>query len=327
MCRFKFRLLVALMTFGIGVLGASSWYSNNCQYTVKDSEYFKLFEPEIIGFNEVVTAKNETYVTAQGFIDEKFLCLDVTKTQQTICTTTLIGSSLEHKNMHFRLWICNEQIKSNCIEYNTIYPDNYNVKVYDYNSNLIDLSHQIKITGSVSVEEGKGHFRNPIGRIERIDNSQNTIIPLSKIDLSLIGHISPKGRVQDLDYNQLPVVEQLIAHDKESIPYLISKLNDETKAKGQVMDFWNDVRVRDVAFFILTDFFTDKSWENPTIEGASFNTFLGCNNKEVPSDHCYYNYIEKHGKTHIKTRWQKIWNDNKDKIFWDEAERCFRIRK
>jgi pseudouridine-5'-phosphate glycosidase len=48
-----------------------------------------------------------------------------------------------------------------------------------------------------------------------------------------MGHIAPKGRIQDTEYNQLPIVEQLTAHGKESIPFLISKLEDETKIEGQ----------------------------------------------------------------------------------------------
>ncbi len=62
-----------------------------------------------------------------------------------------------------------------------------------------------------------------------------------------MGRIAPKSRVQDRDYNQLPVVEQLIAHGKESIPFLISKLDDETKIVGHVIDYWNQVYVGDVA--------------------------------------------------------------------------------
>ncbi len=325
MCKFKSRLFVALLTFGIGVIVVSFWLvkSNSPQVSLKEEEQT---EPEMIGFNEVVSAKDGNYVTVQGWIDIKFLCQDGNDLQNSICKTALVGESPAEKSMYMQLQICNEQIKSSCIDWNPSPPYLSNVKVYDYNSNPIDFYHQIKVTAKISVVEGKGRFANPIGRIESIDNSQNAIIPLSKIDLRLIGHIAPKGRVQDLDYNQLPVIEQLIIHNKESIPFLIDKLTDETKTKGHVVDFWNDVRVGDVAFFILTGFFTDSSWEKSTIEGTSFNSFLGCNNRDVPSDYCFYNYIEKHGRKNIKARWQGIWEKNKDRIYWDEAERCFRVK-
>jgi hypothetical protein len=88
--------------------------------------------------------------------------------------------------------------------------------------------------------------------------------PLSEIDLTNIGPIAPKGRVQDTEYNHLPVVENLIAHGNEAIPFLIAKLDDETKIRGHVFDYWSDVRVGDVAFIILTDFFTDPTWQKTT---------------------------------------------------------------
>jgi hypothetical protein len=42
-------------------------------------------------------------------------------------------------------------------------------------------------------------------------------VPLSQINLSKIGAIAGKGRVQDRDYNNLPVVENLIAHGREAV--------------------------------------------------------------------------------------------------------------
>jgi hypothetical protein len=328
MYRFKTRLLVALLTFGIGVFGVSMWFIKSIvlQTPTEDTKEIKEAEPEIQGFNEVVLAKDRTYVTVQGWIDPKFLCRGETDSEQNICTTYLVGHSPAEESMKIEFLLCDESTKSSCIVHDQT--QTYDkAKLYDYNSDLINLDHQIKITGNVTVEDGQGSFRNPIGRIESIDSAHNAIIPLSKIDLSLVGHF-PKGRAQDLDHYRLPVVEQLIIHNKESIPFLISKLTDETKPKeSHIVCFWNDVRVGDVAFFILTDFFTDNSGEKSTIDGTSFSTFLGCNNKDIPSANCHYDYIKKHGRKHIKTRWQKIWNENKDKLYWDESERCFRVNK
>src|SRR6185295_16929313 len=41
--------------------------------------------------------------------------------------------------------------------------------------------------------------------------SDVAVVPLSQLDLAKIGAVAPKGRVQDTDYNHLPVVEGLIA--------------------------------------------------------------------------------------------------------------------
>jgi hypothetical protein len=147
---------------------------------------------------------------------------------------------------------------------------------------------------------------------------------LSEINLAAIGRIAPKGRVQDREYNQLPVVEGLIAHGKESIPYLISQLDDETKIEGQVQDYWSEVRVGDVALVILIDFFTDKSWQRTTISGVGWDEFLGGeNDASLTGEERLRNYLARRGRKSIKERWQQIWAQHKESIFWDDEERCF----
>lgn len=148
---------------------------------------------------------------------------------------------------------------------------------------------------------------------------------LSELNLAEIGALAPKGRVQDTGYNQLPVVENLIAHGKESIPYLIGRLEDETKAKGHVLDYWSDVRVGDVAFIILTDFFTDSTWRRATIPGAGWDEFLGRRkDANVTSEQLFHNYIANHGRKGIQKKWQQMWDENREKVYWDEKERCFK---
>lgn len=152
-------------------------------------------------------------------------------------------------------------------------------------------------------------------------------IPLSEIDLRSIGHIAPKGRVQDAEYNQLPIVEQLILHGKESIPFLISKLEDETKIESHVLDFWYQVYVGDVALVILSDFFLDKNWKRSTIAGMHWNELLERgNNKSITGEQVLRDYLGRHGRRKIKERWQKVWQQYQDKIFWDEQDRAFKVR-
>ena len=151
---------------------------------------------------------------------------------------------------------------------------------------------------------------------------------LAEINLADIGAIGPKGRVQDTEYKQLPVVERLIAHGKESVPYLISKLDDETKIGGHVVDYWYDVRVGDVALIILTDFFTDSTWQKTTISGVGWDKFLERgDDTNLTGEQLLRNYISKYGRTKIKERWQQIWQEYRNEIQWDEKERCFKVTK
>jgi hypothetical protein len=152
-------------------------------------------------------------------------------------------------------------------------------------------------------------------------------VQLSQIDLTQIGHLTPKGRVQDGDYNRLPVIEQLIAHDKDSIPFLISKLEDETKIEGHIIDYWYQVCVGDVALVILVDFFLDSNWERSSIEGMNWDAFLERGaNKDITGEEVLRNYIERHGRKRIKERWLQAWEKYQERIYWDGQERNFKLR-
>jgi hypothetical protein len=152
-------------------------------------------------------------------------------------------------------------------------------------------------------------------------------VPLSQIDLAKIGHVAPKGRVQDPDYNHLPVVESLIAHGNEAVPFLIGKLDDETRINDHVFAYWSEVRVGDVAFAILTDFFTDPTWQRTTIPNVGYEEFLQLPpNSNLTGEQLLRNYIAKHGRHDITKRWRKIWAQYKDRVHWDEHDRCFKLK-
>lgn len=154
---------------------------------------------------------------------------------------------------------------------------------------------------------------------------------LKQIDLTEIKHISPEGRaqdgsLQDDEFNELPIANELLAHGKDSIPFLIGKLNDETEMNRSVISFWYKVHVADIALAILIDFFTKADGKTSTIQGFSWDEFLERgNDKDSMGEAILRKYIKKHGRKHIKARWQKMWNDNKENIFWDETDRCFKI--
>ena len=149
---------------------------------------------------------------------------------------------------------------------------------------------------------------------------------LSTIDISKIGHIAPKGRVQDKDYNELEVVDDLIANGKNSIPFLISKLDDGTVIRDHVMDFWPEVTVGDVALLILSDFSRDSTWTKETIPGANWEGLLEARqNPDIPFWEYYDTQVRKHGRNWVKAKWEKIWTTYKDRIVWDDHERCFKL--
>jgi hypothetical protein len=125
----------------------------------------------------------------------------------------------------------------------------------------------------------------------------------------------------------LPVVENLIARGNEAVPFLIGKLDDETRIKGHVFDFWYEVHVGDVAFVILTDFFTDPTWQKTTIPGVGYDEFLQRTpNSNATGEQLLRNYIAKHGRHDIANRWRAIWAEYKDHAYWDDNDRCFKVR-
>ena len=168
----------------------------------------------------------------------------------------------------------------------------------------------------------------PSVKIPAAERPQSTVpvIPLSQIDLSAIGVVADKGRVQDTDYNHLPVVENLIAHGNEAIPFLIGKLNDETRIKEHVFNAWTEVHVGDVAFVILTDFFTGPTWQKTTVPGVDYDAFLQRTpNSNLTGEQLLRNYIANHGRDDITRRWRNIWSQYKERVHWDEHDRCFKL--
>src|SRR5829696_9162318 len=63
------------------------------------------------------------------------------------------------------------------------------------------------------------------------------------------------------------VAKELVANGKDSIPFLIGKLDDETEMDRQKHSFWYQLYVGDTALIILTDLFMDESEVNSTIPG------------------------------------------------------------
>lgn len=138
---------------------------------------------ETTGFEEVTGAKDGAHVTLTDWIDQKYLCLDVTETQRDICTTALNRSVSPPQNMEIKLWVCSEERRTNCIVFEPNPENNIDMRkvfVYDNDGDAIDFdgmrliapNHwyadpvRLKLTGKVRVIDGQGRFVEPIEKIE-----------------------------------------------------------------------------------------------------------------------------------------------------------------
>jgi hypothetical protein len=141
----------------------------------------------IYGFEEVTGAKNGQRVTVTAWIDEKFLCQDISEIQREVCTTVFVGPRPNGAagKMIIRLNVCSGERPTNCIVYEK-YPrgwvDLRDVFVYDNEGNTIDFigrvwveppdtlmrisPKRLKLTGKVTVIDGQGGLIEPIEKIE-----------------------------------------------------------------------------------------------------------------------------------------------------------------
>lgn len=196
MRRTLFYILITLLAFGGGVV-AFKYHLQEVEkqkklnYINTVDRWKQEVESLNKGFAELEKANDGDLITVQGFIDEKFLCLDVTEEQPNICTTVLIGNSEEKKSLMIRLNVCNESNNSNCIVWK---PDNKcsagelcseKNRFYDNYGKPTDLIEEVtfsdgfkgytrkdvqfRVTGKVSIEENKPKLLTPIEKIEIIE--------------------------------------------------------------------------------------------------------------------------------------------------------------
>lgn len=149
--------------------------------------------------------------------------------------------------------------------------------------------------------------------------------PALQVDLRHIGPIAPKGRVQDRDYNpRFPEVDRLIAAGPAAIPFLISKLEDETRVEGNPVDFWPKCTVGDVAWMILADFFTTADWKECTVQPA-LGSFI------LPHDQGAYaaweTAIRRYGRKGIRKKVEAVLRPYGTRFVWDAKDLCFRPAK
>jgi hypothetical protein len=195
MRRYIFYFAVALLAFGIGLVVAFVSYLRtdiNVDSIVEQeakqakaiNKLMNEIESENTGFAELSNAKNGDSITVQGYIDEKFLCHDVTDSQTDVCSTVLIGNSQENKSLLIRLKVCDEKNQSNCIVWKpgNLCPNNdfcsNQIRIYDNDSKFVELIERI----------GKNSFTSKniqlkvTGRVSNIGNTPRLMTPIEKLE-------------------------------------------------------------------------------------------------------------------------------------------------
>jgi hypothetical protein len=140
-------------------------------------------------------------------------------------------------------------------------------------------------------------------------------------ELTAPGSCRAKGRFQDKEYCDSQVVNQILALGKDAIPFLISELTDGRKTKHPIYDLWTYTAAGDIANSFLFDLFTAPDWTvSPMPELESLH--MECTR---PGESCWRKFLHKNGRKFVQEQWRAAWEANKDRIYWDESARCFRL--
>jgi|ERR1700686_4113422 len=130
-----------------------------------------------------------------------------------------------------------------------------------------------------------------------------------------------KGRLQDRDYCASHLMDQIISDGKDAIPVLISQLRDTRPTKEPIYDYWARTTAGDIAYFILNDLFTDSDWKTFNMPGLE-----SLNDKcHSYAEDCWQMFLKKHGRKFVQDQWLAAWKKNKDRVYWNEEARCFRL--
>jgi hypothetical protein len=130
-----------------------------------------------------------------------------------------------------------------------------------------------------------------------------------------------KDRLQDRDYCASHLMDRIVADGKEAIPILISQLRETRHTKKPIYDYWSLTTGGDIAFFILTDLFRDSDWVTFNMPGVQ-SPYANCHSD---SEDCWRRFLKKHGRKFVQDQWLAAWKENKDRIYWDDTARCFRV--
>jgi hypothetical protein len=116
-------------------------------------------------------------------------------------------------------------------------------------------------------------------------------------------------------------MDQIIAQGKASIPVLISQLTDTRRTQEPIYDYWSYTTAGDIAYFILTDLFTDSDWKTfnmPDLESLNHEC-------DAAAETCWRKFLRKRGRKFVQDQWLAAWNASERGVYWDEDARCFRL--
>jgi hypothetical protein len=122
-------------------------------------------------------------------------------------------------------------------------------------------------------------------------------------------------------------MEEIIAAGPEAVPVLIGMISDTRMARTQepIICFWPSMAIGDIAFCTLTDLFTDSTYAKTTVPGAGWDEMLGPAGSRPAWDQLH-DFIKKHGRTNLQSKWRKLWNRYRTEMYWDAKERCFKLK-
>jgi hypothetical protein len=129
-----------------------------------------------------------------------------------------------------------------------------------------------------------------------------------------------KGRFQDRDYCSSAIIDQIVADGKSAIPVLISQITDTRWIPEPVYDYWPRIRTGELAHFILSDLFTDDTWQKSTMP-----SLFPAQKCDAAAWVCWADFRKTHSLKEIQGRWLAFWKANENRIYWDGKSRCFRL--
>ena len=129
-----------------------------------------------------------------------------------------------------------------------------------------------------------------------------------------------KGRFQDREYCQSAVMDQIVADGKSAIPVLISQITDSRLIAEPIYDFWPCIHTGELAYFILGDLFLDDTWQKRTMPPLFAEQHC-----DDPGWVCWAKFRKAHSLIDLQSHWMEFWKANKERIYWDDKARCFRL--
>jgi len=135
-----------------------------------------------------------------------------------------------------------------------------------------------------------------------------------------------KGAEGDADPDAAREIHKVLRFGTNSVPLLIGCLTDERKTKYHIWDYWPEPKVRDVAFSILCDLFSDPTGQR-TLDGVIMWPEVQVESPDQAAWIAWGIYNKKHGANYVQQVWLKAWAENKSLIYWDDPARCFRVKR